>query len=162
MKLSSPGQLEDAGDHAGGIESILGFKLWDQQPLLRPRVDPSLPHLPWLNRGIEVLLHSLARLEFWLSPNGWLRAWVRLNLLLTIILTVLSVTVLPVVTAVLAEITGWTGMASDMAGSLTKAVQSLPPVAVTIGAIFLLLQIVRRYRSRHRRLGYFHSDPYEE
>ena len=62
-------------------------KLWKQEP-----IDPPMPRLEltpdsWVERGAEVVGWSLARLEYWLSESGWLRAWLRLNLFLSIVLT---------------------------------------------------------------------------
>jgi len=151
-----------AGELEESSAAAFGLRLWDPQPLSPPRIDPSLPTLPALQRGLEVIIYSLAATEYWLSPGGWLRAWVRLNLLITIVLAVSGVTVLPIVTAVFTEMSTWTGLADSMVGDVTQSVRRLPPIAVAIGALFLLMHLYRRYRAHQRRKGYYQSDSYDD
>lgn len=155
---------ENEGAELAEVEprSATGLRLWDASPLLQPRLDPDLCQLPAIARGVEVITYSIASFEFWLSPSGWLRAWIRLNLLLTIVLAVSSITVIPVINTVLIEVTGWTAMTDFMVGNITQAVRNLPPIGLAVGALLLLLQLLRAYRNRKRRHGYHHSDSYED
>ena len=123
-------------------------KLWKQEP-----IDPPMPRLEltpdsWVERGAEVVGWSLARLEYWLSESGWLRAWLRLNLFLSIVLTSAGVLLLPPVAQVLEQVaksSHWIGsIASDVVGVLT----SLPPVVISIGVLYLAFLLVRLFRQK--------------
>ena len=59
---------------------------WQPHPLVVPAVDPELPALPAPSRCAEVLRYSVLRAEFWLSPGGSLREWLRLNVWLACVL----------------------------------------------------------------------------
>ena len=124
--------------------------LWNPQPIQRPVVDATFVHLPWHQRAVEVVVYLLAQTEYWLSPNGWLRAWLRLNLWIAVVLGISAATVVPAVRSVMSGVTGWTGEVSHISDDIARIVHRLPPIVVTIGAIFLMVYLVRRFRHRSR------------
>ena len=75
---------------------LAGFALW---PFGRTVVDrPGAGVVSGLGNVLWFVLIGwwLARLEYWLSESGWLRAWLRLNLLVSIVLTIALVSLRPV------------------------------------------------------------------
>src|SRR5438105_3542182 len=68
---------------------------WQLQPLEKPRPDPELLRMGPLERSAETLRYSLPRAEFWLSPKGSLRQWLRFNLFCALILGSTSLLVVP-------------------------------------------------------------------
>ena len=95
---------------AASGEPSAGLVLWEPQPLAAPSLPSEFDRLPHVPRSFESVRFALARLERWLSPEGWLRAWLRLNLIIAVVLCCSAVLVLPVVGHVFAELVAWTGM----------------------------------------------------
>ena len=58
--------------------------LWKQERIERPIPNLELTPDSGMERGAEVVGWWIARLEFWLSESGWLRAWLRFNLIVSI------------------------------------------------------------------------------
>src|SRR5688572_310057 len=79
----------------------LVLRHWQPKPLPPPRVDPNLAQFNALERSAEVFRYSFQRCEYWISPKGWLREWLRFNIRLALLLTIPSVLVVPLVTYML-------------------------------------------------------------
>lgn len=133
---------------AASGEPSAGLVLWEPQPLVAPSLPPEFDRLPHVPRSFESVRFALARLERWLSPEGWLRAWLRLNLIIAVVLCCSAVLVLPVVGHVFAELVAWTGMADTIAGHLSGAVLRLPPLVMTALSVPLLILLWRHLRRR--------------
>lgn len=56
------------------------------QPVALPVIEPQLTRLSAVERAAEVLRHSTARAEYWLSPGGTLRAVLRVSLKLALLI----------------------------------------------------------------------------
>ena len=69
--------------------------LWKQERIERPTPDLELTPDSGMERGAEVVGWWIARLEFWLSESGWLRAWLRFNLIVSIVLASAGLLLLP-------------------------------------------------------------------
>jgi hypothetical protein len=82
-------------------------KHWQPTPIAPPTVDPSLPELSGIERSAEVIRHSLLSAEYWLAPNGWLRAWFRLNFRLAVIVAIPAFLIVPLVTFALGQFSNW-------------------------------------------------------
>ena len=137
--------------------------LWKQKRIERPTPDLELTPDSWVERGAEVVGWWLARLEFWLSESGWLRAWLRLNLIVAIVLTSAGLLLLPPVARVLEQIARSSHWLGEIFGELATVITSLPPVAVTLGVLYLgfvLYRRLRRKRLLHRGGGYPGEDYY--
>tara|TARA_R110002096_G_scaffold342549_1_gene535525 strand:- start:10547 stop:11164 length:618 start_codon:yes stop_codon:yes gene_type:complete len=144
---TSPSRGSQSPSHDSG-RSDLG--LWNPHPIQRPALDQEFQSLAWPQRGVEAILYWLGCSEHWLSPSGWLRAWLRLNIWIAVFLTISAFTVVPAVAAVMTGLAGWTGQVSVLSDDIGRIVHSLPPIVVTVGVIFLTVYLVRRYRNRSR------------
>src|SRR3984957_21287071 len=61
-----------------------------------------------LQRVVESWRYNLRNLEFWISPDGNLREWIRHVARLAILIGVPSFIVLPIITFALGQLVGWT------------------------------------------------------
>jgi len=138
-------------------------RLWKQDPVAEPRPDLELTPDHWVERGAEVIGWSLARLEHWLSANGWLRAWLRLNLFLSIVLTSAGVLLLPPVARVLEQLARSSHWLGTIFGEVIAVLTALPPLMIGLGAIYLGYVLYRRFRRKRlpHRGGYPHEDYYQ-
>lgn len=129
---------------------------WQPVPLLVPMVDIDLPYLSAIERSAEVLRYTCSRLEYWLSPQGQLREWLRFNLRIACVLVVPALVVAPLVTLALGQFKAWV----DLIVSTTSNLVLFPLSALlVIGLISGLISIgrsimVMRIRQQQRR------DPY--
>lgn len=119
-------------------------RLWSPQPIARPRPDPAMLALPPVQRSVEVVVYWLARTEHWISPSGWLRAWVRLNLWSAVVLATIAFTVIPAVSALVAGLTGLTLELSRISDDLGRSFASLLPVTGTLILAGVGYWLVRR------------------
>ena len=137
-------------------------RLWKQEPIERPAPDLELTPDSWVERGAEVLGWWLARFEYWLSESGWLRAWLRLNLFLSIVLTSAGILLLPPVARVLEQLAKSSHWLGEIFGELVEVITSLPPLAVSLGVLYLGFVLVRRFRrKRLTSRGYDPDDPWQ-
>ena len=88
---------------------------WRPVPPPPPRLDPDLSSLPATARVAEVLRYSLFAIERSVSPDGGLRAWLKLNVLVALVLAVPAALVIPVVTWLLHGFTTWSQYLAKMA-----------------------------------------------
>ena len=129
---------------------------WQPVPLQVPMVDIDLPYLSAIERSAEVLRYTCSRLEYWLSPQGMLREWLRFNLRIACVLVVPALVVAPLVTLALGQFRAWV----DLIVSTTSNLVLFPLSALlVIGLISGLISIGRsimimRIRQQQRR------DPY--
>jgi len=138
-------------------------RLWKQEPLDRPEPDLELTQDNWVERGAEVIGWSLARLEYWLSSSGWIRAWLRLSLFLSVTLTVAAVLLLPPVTRVLGQLAQSSIRFAAISKDLFGVINALPPVVISLGVLYLAYVLVRRFRRGFsgRGGGYSQDDQYQ-
>ena len=68
---------------------------WHPAKVEAPKVDPALPILNEVQRSAEVFRYSVLRTEYWLSPSGTLREWIRLNLMVALIIGTPALVVVP-------------------------------------------------------------------
>src|SRR3954447_1404674 len=91
---------------------------WNPQPIPQPHVDPELSKLNGLQRAAESFRYTILSIEWWLSPNGKLREWLRLNGRISSVLIIPAVLIVPLVTVILWQIWQWTGWLVAIAGNL--------------------------------------------
>ena len=136
-------------------------RLWKQEELPRPTPNLELTQDSWVERGAEVLGWSFAHLEYWLSSSGWLRAWLRLNLFLSLVLTIAGALLLPPVARVLGQLAQSSVSFAAIAENLFGVLTALPPVAISLGVLYLAVVLVWRIRRRlSGRRGYQQEDGY--
>lgn len=137
-------------------------KLWKQEPVEQPTPDLELTGDSWVERGAEVLGWWLSRLEYWLSRSGWLRAWLRLNLLVSIVLTTAGVLMLPPVTRTLEQLAMSSHWLGSIVGNIVAVLTGLPPAAISIGVLYLGYVLFRRLRRRRiASRGYGHEEGWQ-
>ena len=105
-----------------------------------PKVDPELEDLDPATRSAEVIRFSLLSLEWWLSPNGTLREWFKLNGKISSILLIPAVMVMPLVTFILWQCAKWMGWLVSIAGNLIL----FPLIGIAgIGIALVVVAILR-------------------
>jgi hypothetical protein len=112
-------------------------------PLERPQVDPDLTSLSATERSAEVLRYTSSRLEYWLSPQGELRAWFKLNLLLGLFLAVPVVLVAPVITLLLSTVATWSQYLLAAAVNTLLALLAFIGIAAILTGAFFLVRFLR-------------------
>ena len=110
-----PPQIVDQTEGApvAGKSTLREFAGRCLQPveIAAPTVDPRLRQMHPLARGGEVIRYSLLRTEYWLSPRGTLREWLRFNLKLALLLT-------PFITILLTSAVEWSAKLAEIARNL--------------------------------------------
>jgi len=113
---------------------------WQPKPIQPPKVDPELDKLSGIQRSAEVIRYGVLSLEWWLSPLGRLREWVRLNSKLSAILLVPAVLVLPLVLLITGQLVQWLALLISVSGKLIV----LPMAALAAaGVIALTIMLLR-------------------
>jgi len=113
-------------------------------PLEPPQINPDLTGLSALERSAEVLRYSACRLEYWLSPRGELRAWLKLNLLLALLLAVPAVLVGPVLTYCFWTAATWSQFLLATAVNILLTVLAAMGVVVLLSAASFVIQRLLR------------------
>lgn len=137
-------------------------RLWKQESLRPPRRDLELTQESWIERGGEVVGWWLACLEYWLSASGWLRAWLRLNLIVGLALGVAGMLLLPAAARVLEQLALSSGAAAQVAEDVFTVVRGLPPVVVSLAVVLLAWLVARRLLRGRRRPRRPYSEDYYE
>lgn len=81
-----------------------------------PTVDPEFNHLSGLSRAAECLRYVLLRWEFWASPSGDMRNWLRENTRIGALLLIPAILVMPVIGLILWQLSGWLSMLTSIFG----------------------------------------------
>jgi hypothetical protein len=120
-------------------------QLWEPKQITKPRVDPDLTELNEVQRAAEVFRYSILSTEYWLSPKGALREWLRLNLRITVTLGIPALLLIPVATYLIGEFVTWSGLLVKIATNLAI----LPGALLLAVALFSALAfIIRRLLAR--------------
>ena len=107
---------------------------WNPEKIEPPKVDPKLENLDAATRSCEVIRFSLLSLEWWLSPNGTLREWLKLNGKIISILVIPTVLVMPLVTLIIWQVAKWMNWLVGIAGHII-----LFPLVALAGIIVALV-----------------------
>ena len=91
---------------------------WNPKAIEPPVVDHDLDDLDAATRSCEVIRFSLLSLEWWLSPNGTLREWLKINGKISAVLVVPAVLVMPLVTLIIYQVAKWMGWLVGIAGHI--------------------------------------------
>ena len=110
------------------------IRRWQPEPLPEPEIDQDLPHLSAIERSAETLSYTCRWFEYWLSPQGTLREWIKFNLRLAIGL------VAPLVTLALKQFNAWIDLITRTTSNLVLVPLS---VLLVIGLIAGLVSIGR-------------------
>jgi hypothetical protein len=109
---------------------------WNPEKIEPPKVDPELEDLDAATRSCEVIRFSLLSLEWWLSPNGTLREWLKLNGKVSAILVIPAVLVMPLVTLIIWQVAKWMNWLVGIAGHVI-----LFPLVALAGIIVSLVVV---------------------
>jgi hypothetical protein len=116
---------------------------WHPKPIDPPAPDADVKDLTGPQRSAEVFRYSILSVEWWLSPNGKLREWLRLNGKISGVLLIPAVLVIPLVTFILWQAWTWTGWLVAIAGNLILfPLAALVALGVLLGVIALLRSII--------------------
>jgi fatty acid desaturase len=114
---------------------------WEPKPIDPPKPDPEIKKMSGPQRSAEVIRYSLLSFEYWLSPLGRLREWIRLNSKLSMILLIPGVLVMPLITWIIYLVAGWVAMLVGLAGNLIVL-----PIAVLLAGVCFSV-VIRLLRS---------------
>jgi hypothetical protein len=115
---------------------------WNPQPIKPPTVDPQLSELCGLQRSTESILFSMLSIEFWISPSGQVREWLRHNSRLAIILAIPAFLVLPIITFALWQLVSWLVALTSIAGKIIVLPIMVLLAVVVIAAVVWLLKAI--------------------
>jgi hypothetical protein len=116
------------------------FQTWQPKALPIPRADGEMIWSGAVERAAEVFRYMFHCLEYWISPGGWLREWIRLNLRLAFLVAIPALLVGPLVTKALVQLNAWVTQLNNT----TSALVLFPLSAVlVVGLICLLTYLVR-------------------
>ena len=108
---------------------------WDPKPVPAPELAPDLASMPAMNRTAEILRYRLLRLEHAVSPNGALRAWLRLNVRLALIIAIPTLLLGPILLLVLAGLADMTASLAEICLNLLEAVLAIVAIIAVIAAL---------------------------
>ena len=91
---------------------------WEPKSVEPPTIDPDLENLNSFQRSAESIRYSVLSIEFWLSPDGQVREWIRHHSKLALILGIPVFLLFPIVTFALWQIATWLGLLIAIAGHL--------------------------------------------
>ena len=111
-------------------------------PLTPPALDTQFHRLAPVERAAEVLRYHAQRTEYWLSPRGRLREWLRTCLRLALLLGIPTVLLTPVVTLILTTAVTWSGKIADIARNLAVIPAWLGTGILGFTGILFLLRLL--------------------
>ena len=115
---------------------------WKPTPITPPAVDPQLEEMNGLQRSAEVFRYSILSAEWWLSPNGTLREWFKLNGKVGSVLLIPAVLVIPLITFILWQVGTWIVILVGIAGHLIILPLALILAAGAVGAAVALFRSI--------------------
>jgi hypothetical protein len=115
---------------------------WNPKPIAPPKPDPDIETMNGPQRSAEVIRYSILSVEYWLSPLGRLREWVRLNSKLSMVLLIPGILVLPLVSWIVYLIAGWAAMLVALAGNLIVLPIAVLIVLVCVRAVICVLKAI--------------------
>ena len=109
------------------------------EPIEKPKVNRSLLRMNPLERAAEVLRYSALKTEHWLSPNGRLREWMRLNILAALFIGIPALIIVPIFTFLLGQFATWMLFLAQAAKCFVIIVGYLLLAVATISAAVMIL-----------------------
>ena len=115
------------------------------EPITKPSVNRSFLKMGPLERAAEVLRYSALKTEHWLSPNGRLREWMRLNILVAFFIGIPALIIVPILTFLLGQFATWMVFLAQAAKCFVIIVgYVLLAIAMISAAVMLLNSKSRR------------------
>lgn len=120
---------------------------WNPGKLDIPPVPEDLQSLDPIARGGEVIRYAVLRVEYWMSPHGLLREWLRWNLAASLSLAIPALFIVPTVTLLLGEFVTWTALLMQIFKNLLMfPVLAGVFIALTSGVLIVIRALVRTKR----------------
>ncbi|MDA7880864.1 hypothetical protein N9A94_00990 [Akkermansiaceae bacterium] len=119
-------------------------------PVARPIVDEAFLRLPAWKRSLASIAYCLRCLEHWIAPQGWVREWIRLNILAVVLAGTTILLAGPIVTAILLSLLDWSNLSTLILIKVMTMVAVLPPLVLAIVSAVFLWKLVRRQRGQIR------------
>lgn len=132
-------------------------KHWQPKALVPPKVDPQLQELSFAERPAEVLRYSVSKAEYWLSPKGHLREWLRFNIKAAVLLGFPALLVVPLVTFALGEFNTWTTLLAQTTSNMVLFPMS---ALLVLGLVSGLIYVIKSIMIMRLRFGQQRRDPY--
>ncbi len=139
---------EHRGDDERPSRQSLAKKAWHPAALLPPQVDSEFDLLGPIERSAEVLSYQCRKAEYWISPGGWLREWIRLNLRVALFLAIPAITVGPLMTVMLEGVSSWVVHCRTIQANL---LQSPFATLLLIGVCLAVAWVIRAFRRSDSR-----------
>src|SRR5687768_5090903 len=108
---------------------------WKPLEVKKPAVDPELHRLTDVQRSAEVFRYSVLTTEYWLSPKGKLREWLRLNVLVAVVIGFPALFIVPIITYLLGQFVTWT----ELLMQIGKNLLVFPVTVIAAIAVFTAL-----------------------
>jgi len=125
---------------------LLGFAFgsaYKMSEVPRPVIDSSLSELPVFERIVEVSRYKVLLLEFELSSNGGLRAYLKLMLISSLLLGIPAILVVPIITFILSQFVTWSAFLLQAVQNILYTILS---IVVTMVVFWLAIQM---FSKRH-------------
>lgn len=132
-------------------------KHWQPETLTPPKVDPQLKELSFAERPAEVLRYSMRKAEYWLSPKGHLREWLRFNMKASVLLGIPALLVVPIVTFALGQFNTWTTLLAQTTSNMVLFPMS---ALLVVGLVSGLIYVVKSVMIMRLRYSQQRRDPY--
>ena len=141
-----PPQIGDQTDAApaAGKSTLREFAGPCLQPvkIAAPTVDPRLRQMHPLARGGEVIRYTVLRTEYWLSPRGTLREWLRFNLKLALLLGIPALLLTPFITMLVTSAVEWSAKLAEIAKNLAVVPAWLGTALLILSGIVALKRLM--------------------
>ena len=113
------------------------------KPICKPVVSIQLERMNGLQRTAEAFRYSLLSLEFWISPEGNIRQWMKANARFVAFMAAPTFMAFPVVTVALWEVESWVNSLTAIAGKLIVL-----PILVLLAviSITIVLRIISAFK----------------
>jgi len=121
---------------------------WDPKPVSETVIDPAIFKRSALERASCILIHTLLRLEFAISPQGVLREWARLCLRLCIMLSLPALLVMPALIVLADGILEITAAATVIFSNLLNSVINIVMSVAIIAAVIAVAAEIMKTRRR--------------
>ena len=129
---------------------------WQPKPLSAPAVDHELPSLSGVERSAEVLRFMMHKLEYWLSPLGHLREFIKLNLRLVLAIAIPVLMVAPLITMALDQFKAWIVLLTQTMSSFVLFPLSVVlSILLVCGMIYIGRSILEFKMRSGRRDSYY-------
>ena len=107
-----------------------------------PAVDSRLRQMHPLARGSEVIRYTVLRTEYWLSPRGTLREWLKFNLKLALLLGIPALLLTPFISILLTSGVEWSGKLAEIAKNLAVVPAWLGTALLILSGIGVLKRLM--------------------